>query len=226
MLLCGAMFAQDSEKIRVVRPDTRPADAVVLFDGTALTHWATDNGNTPKCEIATGAMTCATGVGNIFSKDKFGSAQIHLEFNIPSMPDQHGQMRGNSGVYLHGRYEIQLLDSFHNPTYANGMCGALYGQTPPLVNAARPPGEWQTYDIVFHAPQCGANGDLTRRGSVTLLWNGILALDNVQIEDKEHTCAHDHIGDPGPLMLQDHNGPGAPVTRMRFRNIWYRPIGN
>jgi hypothetical protein len=148
----------------------------------------------------------------------FESAQIHLEFAIPHMPDQVGQLRGNSGVYIQGRYEIQILDSYQNATYANGMLGALYGQSPPLVNAAKPPGEWQTYDIVFHSPRC-INGKIAENGTVTVFLNGVLIQDNVTIADATGSCG------PGPLLLQDHSGfPGAPNTTMRFRNIWIRPI--
>ena len=111
-----------------------------------------------------GILTCKSGTGNLYTKRKFGSAQIHVEFSVPSMPNAHGQARANSGVYLQGRYEIQILDSYNNPTYSNGSAGALYGQYAPLVNVSRPPKEWQTYDIIFHAPKCGADGRSKRRG--------------------------------------------------------------
>ena len=169
-------------------------------------------------------MECASGAGDIYSRRKFSSAQIHVEFAPPVMPGHTSQMRGNSGVYLHGRYETQVLDSYNNPTYPVGACGALYGQAAPLVNAARPPGEWQTFDIIFHAPKCDAAGNLASRGRVTVLWNGVLVQDNVEIQNTGKGCASG-IGEPGPLMLQDHSGfKDAPLTRMRFRNVWYRPI--
>ena len=196
----------------------------MLFDGTTMSGWTTEDGRPAGCELADGAMTCVSGVGNIYSREKFRSAQIHVEFNVPSMPEEHDQLRGNSGVYLQGRYEIQVLDSYKNETYSVGMAGALYGQTPPLVNAARPPGKWQTYDILFHAPECSAEGEVIREATVTLFWNRVLALDHVSIKASRDACAAGRSVDSGPLMLQDHSGAGLPVTRMRFRNIWLRRI--
>jgi hypothetical protein len=148
------------------------------------------------------------------------------------MPEQSGQARGNSGVMLHGRStEIQILDSYRNPTYADGVCGALYAVAPPLVNAYRRAGEWQTYDIIFHAPRCASGGQVAAPGSLTLLRNGVLVLDHVTAAPRTD-CVEE-----GPLILQDHNGfrglrvPAtarmkAPVTPMRFRNIWLRRLGN
>ncbi len=218
--LAASAFAQSAEEPqpRYVAPGPPPADAVVLFDGKDLSEWTTRDGQPTRCAVGGGAIVCKTGAGDIYSKRKFSSAQIHLEFAIPAMPEQHGQARGNSGVYLHGRYEIQILDSYQNPTYPTGVCGALYGQAPPLVNASRPPEQWQTYDIIFHAPRCDASGKVTTRGRLTVLHNGVLIQDNVEIRDTGGGC------NPGPLMLQDHNYKGAPVTVMRFRNIWLRPL--
>jgi hypothetical protein len=225
LLVIGYATAQE---VPVVTPPARdakaPSDAVILFDGSSMSGWTTAEGHPAACEVADRAMTCVSGVGNIYSKEKFRSAQIHLEFNVPHMPDEHDQTRGNSGVYLHGRYEIQILDSYKNDTYIDGMAGALYGQTAPLVNAARPPGEWQTYDIVFHAPQCSEQGELVKEATVTLFWNRVLALDHVSVKASRDACAADRIEDSGPLMLQDHSGPGLPVTRMQFRNIWLRRL--
>ncbi len=228
LAMAAAPQKPEEPQPRVVTPGAAcgqpPADAIVLFDGKDLSHWVTAGGQPARCTVADGVMTCRTGSGDIYSKETFRSAQIHLEFSPSRMSDQHGQARGNSGVYLQGRYEIQILDSYQNPTYAVGSCGALYGQAAPLVNASRPPGEWQTYDIVFHGPQCDAAGNLVRHGSVTVLHNGVLVQDHVEIKNTLRGCAADHIGEPGPLMLQDHNYKGAPVTLMRFRNIWFRPI--
>ena len=231
MLMIGTLAAALSgaqPQPRVVDPGgpgKAPSDAVVLFDGKDVSNWTTLDGQPSRCQVIGGVMACTSGVGHMYSRQKFGSAQIHLEFAPPLMPGHQDQMRGNSGVYLHGRYEIQVLDSFRNPTYPTGVCGALYGQAAPLVNAARPPEEWQTYDIIFHAPKCDASGALLARGRVTVLWNGVLVQDNVEIQDIRKGCAVDKIGDPGPLMLQDHSGfHNAPVTTMKFRNIWYRPL--
>ena len=195
-----------------------------MFDGTDLSHWTGKDGSPAKCKVADGALACTTGSGDLYSKDKHRSAQMHVEFAIPNMPDQKGQLRGNSGVYLQSLYEIQVLDSYNNPTYANGSAGALYGQYAPLVNASRPPEQWQTYDIIFHAPKCDAAGSITESGRLTLLHNGVLVQDNVEIKRLSGPRAA-HVCEPGPLMLQDHSGfAGAPVTTMRFRNIWLRPL--
>jgi hypothetical protein len=170
-------------------------------------------------------MHCRTGAGDIFSREKFSSAQIHLEFAVPHMPEQTGQLRGNSGVYIHSCYEIQVLDSYQNPTYPEGSCGAIYGFSAPMVNASRPPEQWQTYDIIFHAPRCDALGSVSQAGSITLLHNGVLVQDRVPIARPGPGCTQSNICEPGPLRLQDHSGfPGAPDTTMKFRNIWIRRL--
>lgn len=216
------LFAQSEEpQPPVVDPGggTQPlSDAIALFNGSDMSGWVNDKGEPATCEVSDGVMTCTSGTGNILTTGTFQSAQIHLEFATPSMPDHTGQLRGNSGVYLHARYEIQILDSYENQTYPKGALGALYGQSPPLVNAARPPEQWQSYDIVFHAPQCDQSGAVTKKAAVTVLLNGILVQDHVTIE-QGNACG------PGPLMLQDHSGfEGAPVTAMRFRNLWLRKL--
>jgi hypothetical protein len=225
--MAGSVAADDGPQPRVVDPGGAgkpPSDAVALFNGGDLSHWTTADGHPAKCDVVNREIHCKTGAGDIFSKEKFGSAQIHLEFAIPNMPQQHGQLRGNSGVYLHGLYEIQVLDSYNNPTYANGSCGALYGQYAPLVNASRPPEQWQTYDIVFHAPKCDTSGKVVQNGTLTLLHNGVLVQDHVEIKGPTGGGQGNEC-QPGPLRLQDHSGfPGAPVTVMRFRNIWFRPL--
>jgi hypothetical protein len=220
-------FAQDGPQPRYVdpgKPGQPPSDAIVLFDGKDLSGWVHGNGTPAKWPVENGVMVCKSGTGDIYSKQKFGSAQIHIEFATPNMPQAKSQARGNSGVYIQGRYEVQILDSYQNPTYANGSCGALYGQYAPLVNACRPPEQWQTYDIVFHAAKCGSDGKLEQRGTLTVLHNGVLVQDNVRIQgittlgDKTNEC------EPGPLKLQDHTHPDVKETFMRFRNIWVRPL--
>lgn len=210
---------------RVVDPGDRthpPSDAVKLFNGRDMTGWLTKDGKMPKCEVADAVMTCVTGVGDIMTNEKFRNAQIHLEFNIPSMPDQKGQLRGNSGVYLQGKYEIQVLDSFENPTYGHGSLGGLYNQAPPLVNAARRPEQWQTYDMIFHGPQCDAAGKVTKKATVTVILNGLLVQDHVEIDASEKEGAGCQ---PGPLLIQDHSGfKNAPITKMKFRNLWLRSL--
>ena len=189
------------------------------------------DGSPSRCTVADGVMTCKTGALDTQSTEKFRDAQIHVEFNLPSEPEMRGQGRANSGIVLQNRYEIQILDSYHNETYANGSCGALYGQSAPLVNANRPPGEWQSYDITFHAPSCAADGSVATPGSLTLLFNGVLIQDHVPVRGRK--C----VADAGPLVLQDHSQSvgrkigtatgvteGAPDTTMKFRNIWMRRL--
>jgi len=225
-----AMILAADEKlgppIKVVDPGgpaKAPSDAVVLFDGSTLDAWTHRDGSPVKWTIANGELICKTGSGDIFSKAKFKDAQIHVEFNTPSMPDAHGQARANSGVYLQGGYEIQVLDSFNNPTYEAGSAGSVYGQHDPLVNVTRPPGQWQTYDIIFHGPRCDA-GVVKQPARVTILQNGVLIQDEATISgptgggDKADVC------EVGPLRLQDHGYPGIKATLLKFRNIWFRAL--
>src|SRR5260370_3575478 len=223
---CGC--AQEGPQPRYVdpgKPGQPPSDAIVLFNGKDLSEWVHSDGSPAKWPAADGAMTCKSGTGDIHSKRKVGSAQIHVEFATPNMPQAKSQARGNSGVYIQSRYEVQILDSYQNPTYANGSCGALYGQYAPLVNACRPPEQWQTYDIVFHAPKCGADGKVTEPGTLTVLQNGVLVQDHVTVKgvpaggDPKTTVSH-----PAPLLLHDPYHPDATSTFRRFRNIWYRPL--
>jgi len=206
-------------------PSKPPSDAVLLFNGKDMSGWVTRDGKPARCTVSDGVMNCRTGAGHIFSQERFRDAQIHLEFAVPHMPEQKGQLRGNSGVYIHGCYEVQILDSWQNPTYPDGACGALYGISPPLVVASLPPGEWQTYDIIFRSPRCAADGSLSEPGSVTLLHNGVLIHHDVKLTGPGPGCSHKNLCEPGPIMLQDHSGfPNAPDTTMRFRNIWVRKL--
>ena len=195
-----------------------PSDAQVLFDGKDASAWVHGDSTPASWPVIDGALEVASGTGDLYSRRAFSSAQIHLEFATPYLPDAHDQARGNSGVYLQGRYEIQILDSYRNPTYPDGSCGALYGQYPPLVNASRPPQEWQTYDIIFHAPRCSGDGQLIAPGTLTLLHNDVLVQDGVTLLGPTGGSDATNVCEPGPLRLQDH---GTPV---RFRNIWYRTI--
>jgi hypothetical protein len=204
-----------------------PSDAIVLFDGKDLSEWETSDGKGTGWIVQDGViLTTALRSSpeqrrsiNLLSKRKFGSAQMHLEYNIPLMAEATGQARGNSGVYLQGRYEIQVLDSVQNPTYPQGSNAALYGFFPPSVNASRPPEQWQSFDIVFHAPKCDAQGKLAEPGRLTLLHNGVLVQDHVPVVPRKGCPA-----DPGPLLLQDHYHPKVTQTPMKFRNIWVRPL--
>jgi Domain of Unknown Function (DUF1080) len=231
LLLCAAISAQsggDGPQPLAVVPGAMPgkptSDAIVLFEGKDVGQWEYNDGRPAAWPVVDGILTCKSGTGNIYSKRKFGSAQIHVEFAVPSMPNAHGQARANSGVYLQGRYEIQILDSFSNPTYSNGSAGALYGQYAPLVNVSRPPKEWQTYDIVFHAPKCGPDRQLATPGTVTVLYNGVLVQDNVAIRGRTTSSDNTDVCEDGPLMLQDHYHPDVKETFMQFRNIWVRPL--
>jgi hypothetical protein len=208
-----------------------PSDAVALFNGHDNSGWTTLEGAPSKCSVADGVMSCRTGAGDTRSTEKFRDAQLHVEFSLPLEPEMRGQGRANSGIVLQNRFEIQILDSFENATYANGSCGALYGQSAPLVNACRRPGEWQSYDIVFHAPRCAADGAVETPGSLTMLHNGVLIQDHVPV--KARRC----VAEDGPLVLQDHGrfvgrkigtatgvSEGAPDTTVKFRNIWMRRL--
>jgi len=198
-----------------------PSDAVVLFNGKDLSHWKSENGGPPKWKIIDGSMEVVKGAGNIFSREAFGDSQLHVEWAVPVPAHGEGQERGNSGVFLMGKYEIQVLDSFKNKTYADGQAAAVYGQYPPLVNASRPPGQWQTYDIFFHAPRFDAAGKLLRTARVTVLHNGVVVQDNVALTGPtQHGERPPYEAHPDrlPMALQDHGDP------VRFRNIWFREL--
>jgi hypothetical protein len=197
-----------------------PSDAIVLFDGKDLSKWRAADGKEmkdAKWALKDGAME-VNSTGSIRTKDEFGDIQLHVEWAAPSEVKGESQGRGNSGVYLQGRYEIQVLDSYQNKTYPNGQAGSFYGHAAPLVNASRKPGEWQTYDIVFHAPKKGADGKVIP-GSFTVFHNGVLVQDHTPVGGEATTAAaFSGLTEKGPLLLQDHGNP------VRFRNIWLRPL--
>jgi 3-keto-disaccharide hydrolase len=199
-----------------------PSDAVVLFDGEDLSKWSQKDGSPAKWKVGNGYLEVVPKTGYIYTRQAFGDCQLHVEFAEPSPAKGEGQDRGNSGVFLMGLYEIQVLDSYQNKTYADGQAGAVYGQYPPLVNASRPPGEWQSYDIVFHGPRFGSDGNLVRAARVTVLHNGVLVQDNVEIQGTTSTEKPVYEAQPEklPLALQDHNHP------VRFRNIWVRELAS
>jgi hypothetical protein len=197
-----------------------PADAVVLFDGHDLAKWKGGEGKVAGWRVADGCAEIAPGKGDIETKEEFGDCQLHLEWCEPAPPRSESQGRGNSGVFFMGRYELQLLDSYENPTYPDGQCGALYGQVPPLVNACRKPGEWQSYDVVFTAPRF-EGGKLVSPGTLTVLQNGVLVQDHAALIGAtvhRAVAAYAAHGPAGPLKLQDHGDP------LRFRNIWVRKL--
>jgi len=194
-----------------------PSDAIVLFNGQDLAKFRGERNPTPTWKLANGVME-STPPGGIFSRDEFGDCQLHVEWASPSVVKGEGQGRGNSGVYLMGRYEIQVLDSYGNKTYPNGQCGAFYGHNAPLVNACRKPGEWQAYDIIFRAPRQLTDGKV-QPGAFTVLHNGVLIQDHVPVGGEPTTAAPlKGVAAKGPLYLQDHGNP------VRFRNVWLRPL--
>ncbi|MCX7016247.1 MAG: DUF1080 domain-containing protein [Candidatus Sumerlaeota bacterium] len=214
---------------RIVAPGTEsaqdkagkaPSDAVILFDGKDLSGWIGKGGGAAQWKVENGYMEVVPTTGNIQTKAPFGDCQLHVEFATPEKVEGDSQGRGNSGVFLMGLYEFQVLDCYDNPTYADGTTGAIYGQYPPLVNACRKPGEWQTYDIVWIAPRFdGAR--LVSPARVTIILNGVLAQHDKELQGPtQHRKLAQYQPHPpvGPLVLQDHKNP------VRFRNIWYRPL--
>ena len=200
-----------------------PSDAVVLFDGTSLDAWASQDGKAAGWTMRDGYMETAPGAGPIQTKRGFGDVQLHVEWAAPAKPEGNGQGRGNSGVIIMGRYEVQVLDSYGNQTYADGQAAALYGQYPPMVNASRPPGEWQTYDIVFRRPRFGPGGKVRTPARLTVFHNGVLVQDAEPLWGPTNWLQHAEYAahaDELPLTLQDHSNP------VRYRNVWVRPLGD
>ena len=197
-----------------------PSDAIQLFDGTDLSAW-TGLDNEAMWNVDDGILTVTGGTGDIKTKQAFGDVQLHIEWQTPTEVAGDGQDRGNSGVYLMSRYEIQVLDSFNNRTYSNGQAGSVYKQFSPLVNASREPGEWQVYDIIFLAPRFNDADGVTTPARLTVLHNGVLIQNHVPIKGSSV-----FIGDPtyeahppkAPLLLQDHSNP------VSYRNIWIREL--
>ena len=215
-------------KPEVVTPPERfsqgtsaPSDATVLFDGTNFSKWQGEKG-VVKWKIQDDYME-TTSTGRIRTKDEFGDFQLHLEFATPSKVEGNGQGRGNNGVNIFGRYEIQVLDSYNNETYADGQASAIYGQKPPRVNASKPPGEWQTYDIIFESPLWDENGKLTKKAYITVLHNGVVVHHRQELYGTTPYRAVGNYNRPHPphgfIELYEHGNP------VRFRNIWIRPLG-
>jgi hypothetical protein len=197
---------------------TAPSDAIVLFDGKDLSNWTGKN-DKAGWKVENGYAE-VNGTGSITTREKFGSCQLHVEFASPVEPKGKSQGRGNSGVIIMGKYEIQVLDSFKNRTYSDGQAGSIYGQYPPLVNASRGPGQWQTFDIIFEAPEFDGD-ELKKPAFVTVIHNGVLLHHRTQLvgrvfhKDPSRYDAHEA---KLPLLLQDHGNP------VRYRNIWIRPL--
>jgi hypothetical protein len=210
----GSASSQDS-------PGRPPSDAVVLFDGKDLSKWAHKDGSAAKWKVENGYFEVVPKTGYVYTRESFGDCQLHVEFSEPSPAKGEDQDRGNSGVFLQGLYETQVLDSYQSKTYADGQAAAIYGQYPPLVNASRAPGQWQTYDIVFHSPRFDKDGKLLRPARETVFHNGVLVQDNVELSGPtEHGERPPYKAHPEklPLALQDHSHP------VRYRNIWIREL--
>jgi hypothetical protein len=206
-----------------------PSDAIVLFDGRNLNQWVASSDTTKPAAwtVGDGTMTVTKAGGDIQTKRRFGSYQIHLEWRVPPDVAGAGQQRGNSGLYLgatpDGGYELQVLDSYQNPTYVNGQAASVYKQHIPLANAMRKPGEWQVYDVVWTAPSFNADGTLRTPAYVTAFHNGVLVQDHVQLKgDTRYIGAPQYRAHgPLPIRLQSHGDPGPQVS---FRNIWVREL--
>jgi hypothetical protein len=202
-------------------PVPAPSDAVVLFDGKDLSQWNSTDGGPPKWKVENGYFEVVKGAKDIQTKQGFGDVQLHVEWAAPVPAIGKGQGRGNSGILLMGLYEVQVLDSYQNETYADGQAAAAYGQYPPLVNACRSPGEWQAYDIVFRRPRFDNDGKLLQPTRLTVFHNGILVQDNVELWGRTAWLEYEPYqvhADKLPLVLQDHGNP------VRFRNIWVREL--
>lgn len=198
-----------------------PSDAVVLFGENSLSQWESVDGGEPRWNVTGNYFTVKPGTGAIKTKDNFGSFQLHVEWQSPQEIVSESQGRGNSGIFLQGLYEVQVLDSYDNRTYANGQAGSIYKQYPPLVNATRPPTEWEVYDIIYTEPKFDEkNGALIEPGYVTVLHNGVVVQNHAKLQGTT-----EYIGTPkwqahgdGPIILQDHSNP------VSFRNIWIREL--
>ena len=206
-----------------------PADAIVLFNGKNVAEWVTAQDKSPaKWTVAKGILTVNKAAGDIQTKRSFTNFQMHLEWRIPPKVTGSGQTRGNSGVYLayappNGYYELQILDSYNNTTYVNGQAGSIYKQFPPLMNAMRKPGEWQTYDVIWTAPTFNVDGSLKTPAYVTAVHNGVVVQNHIALRGNT-----EYIGQPkynkhgaAPIMLQAHGDPSPPIS---FRNIWVREL--
>ena len=196
-------------------PGGPPSDAIVLFGGKDLSAWE----NAERWKVEDGVMI--NGGGSIRTKQSFGDFQLHAEWMVPPMPNRSGQGRGNSGFYIMGLYEVQILDSYENETYFDGQAGAVYKQTPPLVNSMRPPNEWNTYDLVFTAPRFNEDGTVKSPAYITLLHNGVLVQNHTELVGgtrSNRIPKYRPHAEKLPIFIQDHGSP------IRFRNMWIREI--
>ena len=221
---------------KVVTPgadcNTPPSDAIILFDGKNLDQWVSANDKSPaKWTVADGVVTVNKAAGNIETKRTFRDYQLHIEWKVPQDITGSGQSRGNSGVFLaatasdDGGYELQILDSYKNQTYVNGMAGSIYKQSIPLANPTRKPGEWQVYDVVWTAPIFNADGSLKTPAYATVFFNGVLVQNHFQLKGETRYIGQPYYKShgPAPIMLQAHGDPSQPIS---FRNIWVRELSS
>ncbi len=236
LCLAGQIFAQEfkwrpeyteywNNQPQIITPGDGakpPSDAIVLFDGKDLSQWVCEDGTDAKWKVENGAMTVVRGAKGIQTKRVFGSCQLHIEWRTPAEvdPKRTSQARGNSGIFLQSRYELQVLDNYDNKTYSNGQAGSIYKQSRPLVNVCRKPGEWQTYDVIYTEPVFNGKGELVTPAYITVIQNGVVVQNHTEIKG-----GTEYIGLPSykphgmlPLYLQDH---GDAVS---FRNIWIREM--
>lgn len=199
-----------------------PSDAIVLFDGKSLMNFQHKDSSNAKWNLGEGSFSVKPGTGDIYSKQGFGDAQLHIEWKTPvDTTGLVGQKRGNSGVFLMGKYEVQVLDNYKNRTYSNGQAGSIYKQHIPEVNACKPPGEWQTYDIIFTAPRFNEDGTLASPAYLTVIHNGVLIQNHKEVKGETYYIAppvYNTHTDKLPLRLQDHS------DKVSFRNIWIREL--
>ena len=207
-----------------------PSDAIVLFDGKNLDEWVSSKDKSPaQWTVANGVITVNKSAGNIETKRQFRDYQLHIEWRVPANITGSGQARGNSGVFLaatgteDGGYELQVVDSYENQTYVNGMAGSIYKQSIPLANPSRKPGEWQRYDVAWTAPRFNANGSLKSPAYVTVFFNGVLVQNHFELKGETRYIGQPYYKShgPAPIMLQAHGDPSQPIS---FRNIWVREL--
>ncbi len=200
-----------------------PSDAFVLFDGKDLSQWQSVKGGNAGWDVQNGIMTVNKKAGDIQTKEVFGDFQLHLEWRVPENISGSSQGRGNSGVFLQGKYEIQILDNYNNETYVNGQSGSIYKQSAPLVNPARKPGEWNVYDIIYQAPTFTKDGKYRTPPTVTIIFNGIVVQNHTIIQGTTEYIGFPKVAphDKGPIILQSHGDPSEPIS---FRNIWIREL--
>jgi hypothetical protein len=208
------------EKITPAENNLAPSDAIILFDGKDLNEWTNDDGGVAEWIVGDGTMTVKPKTGIIKTKQKFGDFQLHIEWRTPAEVKGDGQGRGNSGIFMMEKYELQVLDSYVSKTYTNGQAGSIYMQSIPLVNACKGPGEWQTYDVIFMAPVFTEKGSLKAPARITVLQNGVLVQNNFEIKGPttNNMIPMYEAHGKGSLSLQDHSNP------VSYRNIWVREL--